>query len=195
MPMARVPANENWIIQQVLDAGAMGVIFPMINTAEECKRFVQAAKYPPIGRRSFGPARGLLLHADYVAVANRKTAIWAMVETVQAIKSISEIAGDEGLHGVYIGPSHLSMEIEGSIKNPISQNVTSEITKAIQRVNDVSRDLSIGIFCPDVEFARQMISAGCNLITVKNDAGLIKYAAIEAFREIGIPLKTDSVCS
>lgn len=175
VPMVRVPANTSWLIQKVLDMGAYGVICPMIDTREQCEAFVRAMRYPPNGERSFGPARGLLYGgADYVDGADDAVLSWAMIETELALANIEQIAAVPGLNGLYIGPSDLSMTLEGAIGNPLSPHVIKEI----ERVIKVARayDLRVGIFCPDAAFARVMVASGCDLVTVMNDAGLLRKA-------------------
>ena len=104
-PMARVNWNDPAPIMKLLDAGAYGIICPMINNRDECERFVQACRYPPAGYRSFGPARGLLYGgADYYEHANATVFTMAMIETRDAMGKLDEIMAVEGLDGIYIGP-------------------------------------------------------------------------------------------
>src|ERR1700712_3866714 len=118
VPMVRVPHNSGWMIQKLLDMGAYGVICPMIDNRADCEAFVRAMRYPPFGDRSFGPSRGLLYGgADYVDHADKTILAWAMVETEAAIENVEEILAVEGLDGIYIGPSDLSMTLEGKITN------------------------------------------------------------------------------
>lgn len=183
VPMVRVPDDTPSTIGRALDMGAYGVICPMINTRAQCEAFVASVRYPPQGERSFGPARGLLFGgADYAAEANETVLSWAMVETKEALDNVEQIAGVEGLSGLYIGPSDLSMTLEGSIASPLSPAVVAEVRRivAVARANA----LRIGIFCPDVGFARQMIEAGCDLVTVMNDAGLLRKATGDLIAEL-----------
>ncbi len=183
VPMVRVPHNASWLIQKVLDMGAYGVICPMIDTRADCESFVRSVRYPPLGRRSFGPARGLLYGgSDYPGHANDMVLSWAMIETDTALENLEEIVSVEGLSGLYIGPSDLSMALEGSIANPLSPRIVREIKRIIGIAN---RDgLKVGIFCSDVAFAREMIAHGCNLVTVMNDAGLLRQAAQAVFDQL-----------
>lgn len=175
VPMVRVPDDTPSTIGRALDMGAYGVICPMIDTRAQCEAFVASVRYPPQGERSFGPARGLLYGGpDYPAAANATILSWAMIETKQALDNVEEIAGVEGLSGVYIGPSDLSMTLEGAVASPLSRTVVAEIGRviAVARANS----LRVGIFCPDTGFAKEMIEAGCDLVTVMNDAGLLRKA-------------------
>ncbi len=175
VPMVRVPDNTASMIQRVLDMGAYGVICPMINTRAQCEAFVSAVRYPPAGERSFGPSRGLLYGgADYAKKANDTVLSWAMIETREALQNVEEIAAVDGLSGLYIGPSDLSMTLKGLITSPLSPAVTVEVRRIIGVAR--AKALRIGIFCPDVAFAREMIAEGCDLVTVMNDAGLLRNA-------------------
>lgn len=183
VPMVRVPHNTTWLIQKVLDMGAYGVICPMIDTRADCEAFVRSMRYPPLGERSFGPSRGLLYGGpDYVKHADKTVLSWAMIETETALRNLDEITAVEGLDGVYIGPSDLSMTLEGEIKSPLSGRVIREITRIVETAH--SNDLRVGIFCPDVPFARDMLELGCELITVMNDAGLVRKATTALLKEL-----------
>ena len=187
-PMVRVPANVPWLIQKVLDMGAYGVICPMIDTRAQCEAFVRAVRYPPAGDRSFGPARGLLYGGgDYAAHAADTILSWAMIETEIGLANVEEIAAVEGLSGLYIGPSDLSMTLEGAIAAPLSPRVIKEV-KRIVSVSHANR-LRVGIFCPDVPFAREMVSLGCDLVTVMNDAGLLRKATAALIEELRQPMR------
>ena len=112
VPMVRVPWNEPILTAKLLDAGAYGVICPMINSKAEAEALVGACRYPPRGARSFGPNRALLYGgADYWQHANDEVLVFAMVETREAVNNLDEIVSVEGLDGVYVGPSDLSLSI------------------------------------------------------------------------------------
>jgi 4-hydroxy-2-oxoheptanedioate aldolase len=108
VPLVRVADSTPAQIMRVLDAGAYGVICPMVSTPEQARRFVAACRYPPQGIRSFGPARGLLYGgADYPQHANREILTLAMIETREGLANIDAILDTEGLDGVFIGPNDL----------------------------------------------------------------------------------------
>ena len=193
VPLVRVPHNETWLIQKVLDMGAYGVICPMIDTRDDCKTFVRSMRYPPHGVRSFGPSRGLLYGgADYVVNADRTVLSWAMIETETALHNLDEIVAVEGLDGIYIGPSDLSMTLEGRVANPLSRRIVREIERVVETAR--SNSLRVGIFCPDVPFAKEMLDLGCDLITVMNDAGLLRKATGALVDELKLiaPLSTSN---
>src|SRR5271166_2616231 len=110
-PMARVPWLEPAEIMKALDAGAYGVICPMINTAEEAERLVSYMRYPPHGVRSFGPTRAnFSAGADYGQHADSEVLCFAMIETAEALANVESIATTRGLDGLYIGPADLTLQ-------------------------------------------------------------------------------------
>ena len=112
MPFVRVPWNDPGIIMKMLDAGAMGVIIPMVNSVEEAQTAVGACRYHPAGNRSFGPLRATMYAgADYFAHANDEVACIPMIETEQAVESLDDILAVDGIDAVYVGPADLSITL------------------------------------------------------------------------------------
>ena len=109
-PLVRVPSLDAALLMRVLDAGAYGVICPMISSAKQAEELVDACRYPPVGSRSFGPARGLLYGgADYVAHANAEILVIPMIETVEAVRNIDAILAVEGVDMIYVGPNDMAV--------------------------------------------------------------------------------------
>lgn len=112
VPMARVPWNDAAIMMKLLDAGAYGLICPMINTKEEAEQFVNFCRYPPLGTRSIGPNRAVQYGgADYWQGANEEVILLAMIETRKGVENLDAILSVKGIDGVYVGPSDLSMSL------------------------------------------------------------------------------------
>src|ERR1700722_13339287 len=112
VPLVRVPWNEPAAIMKALDAGAYGIICPMINTRAECEAFVGACRYAPRGYRSSGPVRATLYGGpDYHAKADDVVVAMAMIETRQALDNIDAIASTPELDALYVGPSDLSISL------------------------------------------------------------------------------------
>tara|TARA_B100001971_G_scaffold26744_1_gene21127 strand:- start:265 stop:1032 length:768 start_codon:yes stop_codon:yes gene_type:complete len=177
-PFARVPWNDPAAIMKLLDAGAYGIICPMINTVEECERFVGACRYAPTGYRSFGPARGLLYGgSDYAAEANSTITTMAMIETEQAVANLDEILAVDGLDGIYVGPNDLAISL-GNPPNP--EPTAPNVVKAVETIVKVARDrgLGAGIHCPSGASARDKIEKGFNFVTIANDARLLAQASM-----------------
>jgi len=176
-PMARVSENGFAEINKILDSGAYGVIVPMIDTADDARRVVDAVRYPPLGRRSYGPARGFLYGgADYHAHANDEMLAFAMIETPQGLENLDAIAAVEGLDGLFIGPGDLSLALGVS---PVPNWRAEPLRGAIDRIFSAARAHGkfIGIFCTSIEMAIEMRAAGFDMVVPANDATLLRSAA------------------
>lgn len=111
-PIVRTPWNEPGLVGRFLDAGALGIIFPMINTAEDAARAVSACRYPPAGERSLGPIGAGLLHGgDYVPTANDSVLVIPMIETITAVENLDEILAVDGVDHIYVGPADLGFSM------------------------------------------------------------------------------------
>ncbi len=172
-PIVRVPWNDPASIMKMLDGGAYGVVCPMINSRDECERFVGACRYAPVGYRSFGPARGVLHGGpDYFDHANDTIVTLAMIETRDALDNLEEIVQVEGLDSVYIGPNDLSISLgHGPAPEPKAQ----EVIDAIDHIYKVSKanGVRVGIHCPSGESTRRRLAQGYDFIAISNDARLI----------------------
>lgn len=177
MPMARVPWLEPGIIMKMLDAGAYGIVCPMINTGEEAERFVGACRYAPRGYRSFGPIRAVLYAgADYPAKANETVLAIAMIETVKALDNLDAIMSTPGLDGIYIGPADLSLSLGCTPRlDPEDERVHEAIRTILAAAK--KHGVAPGIHCQSPAFARRMIDMGFQLVTLWSDNGLLGAAA------------------
>ena len=111
-PVVRVPWNEFSIIGKMLDAGAMGIIVPMVNSVDEARAAVSACRYFPNGARSYGPTRaGLYAEPDYFDHANDEVACIPMIETRQALEQLDHILSVPGIDAVYVGPIDMSITL------------------------------------------------------------------------------------
>lgn len=111
-PIVRVPWNEPGIIGKMLDAGAHGVIVPMVNTVAEAEAAVAACRYAPAGARSWGPVRAMRIHDEYSPeLANQAVAVVPMIETRQALANLDEILSVPGIDAIYVGPADLSVSL------------------------------------------------------------------------------------
>jgi 4-hydroxy-2-oxoheptanedioate aldolase len=126
VPTVRVPWMEPGIIMKVLDAGASGVICPMVNDARQAAEFVSYLRYPPLGRRSVGPTRvSFAAGTDYGAEANKEMLAFAMIETAQGMADLSSIAATPGLDGIYVGPADLTPRARARAASPPASTVRS----------------------------------------------------------------------
>jgi 4-hydroxy-2-oxoheptanedioate aldolase len=185
MPFIRVPWNDPGIIGKVLDAGAMGVIIPMVNTAEEAREAVAACRYPPLGTRSYGPGRAALYGApDYFENANDRVAVVPMIETKEAVACIDEILAVSGIDAIYVGPSDLSI----SLGMPPRLENDGEWEDARKRIAAACREngVTAGIHA-SAGLARKHADAGYLMIMISSDAGNIAAGAardLEAVRGV-----------
>ena len=176
VPLVRPGANDAPEIMHFLDAGAYGIICPMISTAEQAARLVASCRYAPAGHRSFGPARGVLYGgADYFARANDEVLVIAMIETQEALRNLDAILATPGLDGIYVGPNDLAIELGHP---PKAEHDHPEVTSAVERIRAaaVARNLIAGIFCSDGPAAKTRIAQGFGLVTPGNDAATFRAA-------------------
>lgn len=191
VPMVRVPWNDPAYIMRVLDAGALGVICPMTDTAADVARFVSACLYPPAGLRSFGPIRARLAWGNsYGAVANREILPFAMIETRRAVENLAEILAVPGLAGLYIGPADLACDYgyppAFDRTEPELLAVIDRILAAVQR-----QGLIAGIHCGAPAYAAAMARKGFQLVTMGSDARLIEAGAASALASFATILKDE----
>lgn len=177
VPLVRVPWLEPGILMKTLDAGAYGVICPMVNTRDDAAKLVAYTHYAPQGTRSFGPIRALLYGgADYPQHANDTVVVFAMIETAQALDNLDAILSVEGLDAVYIGPSDLSLSLGCK---PSFDDVEPKVAQAIAHVVERARAHGIvaGIHNGTPEVARARIAKGFQFATVSSDARLMAAGA------------------
>ena len=168
-PMVRVPWSEPGIIMRMLDLGVMGIIAPMINTKEDCEKFVSYCYYPPIGQRSFGPMRAQLIHgSNYFEKANENILSFAMIETQQAVDNLDDILSVPNLTGLYIGPADMSTSYGMKPKFDVKEDpVFSNIKLIAKKANECKK--IAGIHNGTTQYAKEMIDLGFKLVTISSD--------------------------
>ncbi|GLR67163.1 2,4-dihydroxyhept-2-ene-1,7-dioic acid aldolase [Acidocella aquatica] len=179
-PMARVPWLDPAAIMKVLDAGAYGVICPMINNRAEAERLVSYVRYPPNGVRSFGPTRAnLSAGADYGTHADQEVICLAMIETAEAFANADEILSTPGLDGVYIGPADLTLGITGRRYRTGFDREEPEMIEAIQTILRKAHQAGVRACLHNgtPAYAAKAIGWGFDLVTISNDVRLLTDAA------------------
>ena len=173
VPLVRVPWLEPGILMKVLDAGAYGLICPMVNTRAEAEALVAATHYPPRGNRSVGPIRGLLYGgADYLQKANDTIVVFAMIETRQALENVDEILSVEGLDAIYIGPGDLSNSLGCTPKlDQDEKPVVEAIDHILERAK--AHGVIAGLHNGTPEYALKMIDKGFQFVTIGSDSRLM----------------------
>lgn len=185
VPILRVPWNEPGAIMKALDAGAMGIICPMINTRAECEAFTGACRYSPVGYRSVGPIRAALVSgAGYHAAANEAVLTLAMIETTTALDNLDEIMSVPELDGVYVGPSDLSVSMGFA---PGFDPTDPPVVAAIHKILDSAKRHGKlpGIHCGSVRYGLEMAEAGYAFVTILSELRLMAWAsknAVTAFK-------------
>ena len=186
--IARVPVGRFDFVSRALDAGAHGVIAPMINTVEDAKQLVSYAKYLPVGDRSYGVTQvaGLLgvPAADYVTNANENTKVLAMIETAQAVENMGAILDLDGIDGIFCGPGDLSISIRENVVPDAYGPDTIDIIKSMP-VEAKKRGKLAYTWCGSpahVELANEL---GFNYAALGNDPYYIKNGVETSLAQMG----------
>ena len=193
VPLARVNWNEPGQIMKILDAGAYGIICPMVSNRKEAENFVQACMYPPKGYRSYGPIRGLVYGGpDYAEKSNDEILKFAMIETKESLDNLDEIMQTPGLNGIYIGPADLSLAIgeKPSFDKPEGDPVYEVIMKILNHAK--KNKIIAGIQNGEAEYAEKMIKKGFQLVTIGSDQRYMTGASKIALAKLKKDQKTDS---
>ena len=170
----RVPWNEPGTIMKALDAGAGGVIVPMVNSVEEAQAAVGACRYPPNGFRSMGPTRARAVDEDW-----RLPICAVMIETVEAVKRVDDILSVPGIDAVFIGPNDLAVSagVDSSYegRDPEHRRMIEAVARSCQ-----AHGVTAGIMCGKPEVAIQWQKVGFQMLALDSDTRLLA----EATREI-----------
>lgn len=190
VPMVRVPWLEPGIIMKVLDAGAYGVICPMVNTPEQAAEFVSYLRYPPHGQRSFGPTRASFsAGVNYAAEANGEILAFAMIETAEAMSNLAAIAATPGLDGIYVGPADLAFSLSEGRLTPAFDREEQELIDALGRIVAACKAAGIraALHCGTPDYAARAIGWGFDMTTVGGDTRLLAAgaaASVKTFRDL-----------
>jgi 4-hydroxy-2-oxoheptanedioate aldolase len=187
-PLVRVPVGDFAMASRVLDFGAEGLIAPMINSAADARAFAAAAKYPPVGERSWGPHRattlaGLADQSVYLREANDHVVTLAMIETRTALDNLEAIVDTAGIDGLFLGPSDLSIALSaGKTLDPLSQ----EVERALDRIVAVTQRAGKipGAFCHTAERAAALAQRGMRFLAVMSDLAMLRAGAAAAIKAL-----------
>ena len=176
VPLVRVQGNDPHMIMKILDAGAYGIICPLIDDRADCEKFVAACRYGPQGNRSFGPARGFLYGgADYGKRANDTLLTFAMIETAAAVENLEAIMSVDGLDAVYIGPHDLAIGLDCE---PTLEPKAEKVIAAYKKVLEMAEKCGVvaGVHAPNGEVARSMFEWGFRFVGLSKDTSLLAAA-------------------
>lgn len=182
VPVVRVPWLDPAAIMKALDAGAYGVIVPMVNTPEDAQRLVDWTTYAPKGGRSYGPIRAMLYGgADYPAHADATIVRFAMIETKQALDNLDAILATPGLDAVYVGPSDLSLSLGCA---PKFEDLDPPAAAAVQTIVDKATAAGVipGIHCGSVAGALGRVRQGFRFVTIGSDNRFMATGAAETVK-------------
>ncbi|MDP4004912.1 HpcH/HpaI aldolase/citrate lyase family protein [Methylobacterium sp. NEAU K] len=178
--LVRVPVGDFAMASRMLDAGASGIVAPMINTVADARALAAATKYPPVGQRSWGPDRamwmsGLLDGSDYLAAANDRALTIAMCETAEAIDALEAILVVPGIDGILVGPADLSIALsKGAALDPLGSAVTAALGEIVRKTRAAGKLPCAFAHAP--ARAREMVAMGFQLVSVEYDAMTIVNA-------------------
>jgi 4-hydroxy-2-oxoheptanedioate aldolase len=174
-PLVRVADNDFGLIGRALDAGALGVVIPMVNSAADARRAADACLYPPRGKRSAGGFRRERYGADYTLAANDEVLVAVMAETREAIDRIDEIMGVPGVGCVMVGPGDLAVSL-GCFPDR-----SEEHEACIAQVIAAGRRLGVptGIACADTEECLRRAAEGMTFLPCGNEIGWARQRAAE----------------
>lgn len=177
--LTRIPAGRFDMVSRALDFGAEAVIAPMINSVEDARAFAASAKYPPLGKRSWGPARSVSLHgkaanSDYLREANEKTLSFAMIETRAACSEAEAIVSVGGIDGLFVGPSDFSIAWSNGTK---VDPALSGMKQAIGQIAEIAARAGklAGIFVVDPGRCRTYRDMGYRLLATGNEARYLEF--------------------
>ncbi|MCS7192787.1 MAG: aldolase/citrate lyase family protein [Armatimonadetes bacterium] len=182
-PIVRVAWNDAALIKRALDAGAMGILVPMVMNSEEAKRAVDAAKFPPKGARSVGGFVAQIFHGeDYPSKANEQILVAVQIEHIDAVKRAKEICSVDGVDVVFIGPNDLAASI-GLIGKPFREN--PQWQSAVQKVLEIANEMgkAAGLQCGTVEEGKERLKQGFRFLAVSSDARLLHQSLCQLVEE------------
>lgn len=193
-PIVRVPEGQHWMIKRALDAGAHGIIVPLLETVEDAQRIAKYSKFPPKGNRGLGGALamekfvsgktgevGEVSMADYYRDANDATLVCVQIETKSALEQVDAIAAVEGIDVLLVGPNDLGNQLG----HPMVLNggkISPALEEAIQKVNKAAHDAGkkSAIYMGSGEAAKEYADSGFDMVNAINDIVTLKTAAADA---------------
>ncbi|MDT7892835.1 MAG: aldolase/citrate lyase family protein [Armatimonadota bacterium] len=179
-PIVRVGWNDAVLIKRALDTGAMGILVPMVMNADEAKRAVDYAKFPPKGVRSVGGFVAQVLHGDdYPVAANEQILVAVQIEHIDAVKRAKEICAVDGVDVVFVGPNDLAASM-GLTGTPFREN--PQWQAAVQAVLEAANEAgkAAGLQCGTIEEGKERLKQGFRFIAVSSDARFLHLSLKQA---------------
>ena len=183
VPVARVEWNDFAAIGRLLDRGALGVVVPMIESAEAARLAASAVRYPPQGNRSYGPALARYHGADYDTWINDEVLLMVQIEAAQAVERAEEILAVEGVDGCWVGPMDLArtmgVDVDTAEGHQAHEQALSRVLEACHKTGKIP-----GIFGGDIATTRRRVEQGFLFVTV-DDTAVIGAGVQEVLRQVG----------
>ncbi|QSS49569.1 HpcH/HpaI aldolase/citrate lyase family protein [Histoplasma capsulatum var. duboisii H88] len=175
-PVVRIAANESWMVKRALDAGAHGIVVPLLHTVDDARKLVESAKFPPLGRRGFGSpfsmgSFGNLTQTDYLLQANEALVTIVQIETKEAFENVEEIAKVPGVDVLLVGP----WDLGNNISRPVMGDFHPDLVAAIERIRKAAVDngKKAGIYSADGDSASKYAEQGFHMISVISDVAAL----------------------
>ena len=185
-PVVRVRENHPAEILQALDAGALGVQVPQVNTKDQAVQVVESVKYAPLGKRGYAASQrsamyGFMNPAEYAERSNEETLISCYCETAEAIRNLDQILQVEQIDVIFIGPYDLSqaLGVLGQTDHPLVLKAIDEITEKVRAANK-----AVGIIASDAGQAEHWIQKGIHYISLSSDLGMISALGKQYLRHL-----------
>jgi len=189
VPLARVPRGDHDLIKRVLDGGAMGIVVPMVDTVEQAKTAIAAAKYPPEGNRSIGGSIPALnfgaSSGEYYQKANDEVLVILQTESPLGVDNAPEIYSLPGVDGIFVGPNDLFWQMKADDGTPPTDE---EFEAMLQRVLQAGRDAGtpVGIHCQSVEEVQNRVQQGWQFLALQSELKMMVSKAQELVNELGL---------
>ena len=185
--LVRVPVGDFAMASRMLDAGASGIVAPMINTVADARALAAATKFPPVGQRSWGPDRGIWFSglaggSGYLAGANARTLTIAMCETSEAIAGLDAILAVPGIDGILVGPADLSIALSnGAALDPVGSAVTAALGEIVRKTRGAGKVACAFAHTP--QRTAEMMRMGFQLVSIQTDGMILSAALARVLRE------------
>ncbi|KAH0586727.1 hypothetical protein H2248_007941 [Termitomyces sp. 'cryptogamus'] len=187
IPATGVSGSTNWQIKYALDAGARGVLVPMVSTAEKAREIVADSRFPPFGRRGFGsphtPGIWGVGVSEYLETANNDISVMVQIENQDGVKNVKEIAAVDGIDVLFVGPYDLSISLGYPLPNPDPHPAVESV---VQRVLAAAHDAGkkCAIYCTTRAQSIKRAAEGFDMISVTSDVGALTQGIAESLTTV-----------
>ena len=182
--LVRPPWKDAVKVKQLLDIGAQGLVFPMVQSAEDAKHLIASTRYPPAGIRGVGSTtRATAFGRDksYFSQADNETAVILQIETLSALEQIGEISKIEGIDGVFFGPSDIAADM-GLIGQSLHPEIWRKIMPAVKKLQ--TANIPVGTLVLDPEFAKKLLDEGFSFVACGIDAALLASSSDQLLKKM-----------